>query len=107
MSEGRVERGCGPVGLRSCCGHCAPGRGSGAGAPRKSGLCRRHPGRQSAGARQVRLVPPARRQGADVAESWAPPPPENWERTIKRMVTLNHVDLAPADARAILEIPRR
>jgi quinohemoprotein amine dehydrogenase len=29
--------------------------------------------------------------------------PENWERTIKRMVTLNHVTLDPADARAILK----
>src|SRR5215813_1099873 len=29
--------------------------------------------------------------------------PENWERTIKRMVTLNHVNLDPADARAILK----
>ena len=28
---------------------------------------------------------------------------ENWERTIKRMVTLNHVNLEPADARAILK----
>ena len=29
--------------------------------------------------------------------------PENWEKTIKRMVTLNHVTLDPADARAILK----
>src|SRR5436190_2192354 len=29
--------------------------------------------------------------------------PENWERTIKRMVTLNKVNLDPADARAILK----
>ena len=29
--------------------------------------------------------------------------PENWERTIKRMVTLNHAQLEPADARAILK----
>lgn len=29
--------------------------------------------------------------------------PENWERTIKRMVTLNDVNLDPADARAILK----
>jgi quinohemoprotein amine dehydrogenase len=29
--------------------------------------------------------------------------PENWERTIKRMVTLNHVNLDPADARNILK----
>jgi len=29
--------------------------------------------------------------------------PENWERTIKRMVTLNKVELEPADARAILK----
>ena len=29
--------------------------------------------------------------------------PENWERTIKRMVTLNHVNLEPADARSILK----
>ena len=29
--------------------------------------------------------------------------PENWERTIKRMVTLNHVNLDPADARSILK----
>lgn len=29
--------------------------------------------------------------------------PENWERTIKRMVTLNKVNLEPADARAILK----
>jgi quinohemoprotein amine dehydrogenase len=29
--------------------------------------------------------------------------PENWERTIKRMVTLNHASLEPADARAILK----
>src|SRR5437763_10849924 len=29
--------------------------------------------------------------------------PENWERTIKRMVTLNHATLEPADARAILK----
>jgi quinohemoprotein amine dehydrogenase len=29
--------------------------------------------------------------------------PENWERTIKRMVTLNHVTLDPADARNILK----
>jgi len=28
---------------------------------------------------------------------------ENWERTIKRMVTLNHVNLEPADARTILK----
>jgi len=28
--------------------------------------------------------------------------PENWERTIKRMVSLNHVTLSPEDARAIL-----
>src|SRR6266436_6495942 len=29
--------------------------------------------------------------------------PENWERTIKRMVTLNHVKLDANDARAILK----
>src|SRR6266853_860605 len=29
--------------------------------------------------------------------------PENWERTIKRMVSLNHVNLDPADARQILK----
>jgi quinohemoprotein amine dehydrogenase len=29
--------------------------------------------------------------------------PENWERTIKRMVTLNHASLDPADARTILK----
>ena len=29
--------------------------------------------------------------------------PENWERTIKRMVTLNHANLEPSDARAILK----
>jgi quinohemoprotein amine dehydrogenase len=29
--------------------------------------------------------------------------PENWEKTIKRMVTLNHATLQPADARAILK----
>src|SRR5437879_8591245 len=29
--------------------------------------------------------------------------PENWERTIKRMVVLNHAALEPADARAILK----
>jgi quinohemoprotein amine dehydrogenase len=29
--------------------------------------------------------------------------PENWEKTIKRMVSLNHVDLDPADARGILK----
>jgi len=29
--------------------------------------------------------------------------PENWEKTIKRMVTLNHASLEPADARAILK----
>lgn len=29
--------------------------------------------------------------------------PENWEKTIKRMVTLNHATLEPADARAILK----
>ena len=29
--------------------------------------------------------------------------PENWERTIKRMVTLNHATLDPADARTILK----
>ena len=29
--------------------------------------------------------------------------PENWERTVKRMVTLNKVDLEPADARAIVK----
>jgi len=29
--------------------------------------------------------------------------PENWERTIKRMVALNHARLEPADARAILK----
>jgi quinohemoprotein amine dehydrogenase len=29
--------------------------------------------------------------------------PENWERTIKRMVTLNHAQLEPADARVILK----
>jgi quinohemoprotein amine dehydrogenase len=29
--------------------------------------------------------------------------PENWERTIKRMVTLDHVNLDPADARNILK----
>src|SRR5262245_31499887 len=29
--------------------------------------------------------------------------PENWERTIKRMVTLNKVSLTPEDARAILK----
>jgi quinohemoprotein amine dehydrogenase len=29
--------------------------------------------------------------------------PENWERTIKRMVTLNHAALEPADARSILK----
>src|SRR5213078_3121856 len=29
--------------------------------------------------------------------------PENWERTIKRMVTLNHASLEPADARTILK----
>jgi quinohemoprotein amine dehydrogenase len=28
--------------------------------------------------------------------------PENWERTIKRMMSLNHVTLSPDDARAIL-----
>ena len=29
--------------------------------------------------------------------------PENWEQTIKRMITLNNVDLEPAEARAILK----
>ena len=29
--------------------------------------------------------------------------PENWEKTIKRMVTLNHANLEPADARNILK----
>lgn len=29
--------------------------------------------------------------------------PENWERTIKRMVALNHATLSPEDARAILK----
>lgn len=29
--------------------------------------------------------------------------PENWERTIKRMIQLNHLALEPADARAILK----
>jgi quinohemoprotein amine dehydrogenase len=29
--------------------------------------------------------------------------PENWEKTIKRMVVLNHATLEPADARAILK----
>ena len=29
--------------------------------------------------------------------------PENWEKTIKRMVALNHVNLEPADARNILK----
>ena len=29
--------------------------------------------------------------------------PENWEKTIKRMVSLNHVNLDPADARTILK----
>jgi quinohemoprotein amine dehydrogenase len=29
--------------------------------------------------------------------------PENWERTIKRMVALNHVNIEPADARTILK----
>src|SRR6266542_1988928 len=29
--------------------------------------------------------------------------PENWERTIKRMVSLNHAPLDPPDARAILK----
>ncbi len=29
--------------------------------------------------------------------------PENWERTIKRMVTLNHATLEPAEARGILK----
>ena len=29
--------------------------------------------------------------------------PENWERTIKRMVSLNHATLDPADARLILK----
>ena len=29
--------------------------------------------------------------------------PENWERTIKRMVSLNHATLDPADARVILK----
>src|SRR4029077_408534 len=28
---------------------------------------------------------------------------ENWERTIKRMVALNHATLSPEDARAILK----
>ena len=30
--------------------------------------------------------------------------PENWERTIKRMATLNKVNLEPADARGVLDI---
>src|ERR1700716_765349 len=29
--------------------------------------------------------------------------PENWEKTIKRMVSLNHATLDPADARVILK----
>src|SRR5689334_4903756 len=29
--------------------------------------------------------------------------PENWERTIKRMVSLNHAQLTPEDARTILK----
>src|SRR5437667_396891 len=29
--------------------------------------------------------------------------PETWEKTIKRMATLNHVNLEPADARTILK----
>src|SRR6266481_1248933 len=29
--------------------------------------------------------------------------PENWEKTIKRMVVLNHATLEPADARVILK----
>ena len=35
--------------------------------------------------------------------SYRRPTPENWERTIKRMVTLNKVRLDPADTRAILK----
>jgi hypothetical protein len=29
--------------------------------------------------------------------------PENWDKTIKRMLSLNHVNLDPADARSILK----
>jgi len=29
--------------------------------------------------------------------------PENWEKTIKRMVVLNHATLEPSDARGILK----
>jgi quinohemoprotein amine dehydrogenase len=35
--------------------------------------------------------------------SWRRASPENWERTIKRMVTLNHATLDANDARAILK----
>jgi quinohemoprotein amine dehydrogenase len=35
--------------------------------------------------------------------SWRRASPENWERTVKRMVSLNHASLEAADARAIVK----
>jgi quinohemoprotein amine dehydrogenase len=35
--------------------------------------------------------------------SWRRASPENWERTVKRMVTLNHAQLDASDARAIIK----
>jgi quinohemoprotein amine dehydrogenase len=35
--------------------------------------------------------------------SWRRASPENWERTVKRMVTLNHAQLEATDARAIIK----
>jgi len=42
-------------------------------------------------------------QGRMTRISYRRATPENWERTIKRMVTLNKVNLEPADARNILK----
>src|SRR5258708_21062639 len=42
-------------------------------------------------------------QGRMTRISYRRATPENWEKTIKRMATLNHVNLEPNDARAILK----
>src|SRR5258705_17161 len=76
--------------------------------PRRRQLKRvlpKRPGRRTLGRRNVRssgfLVMRMLKRMTRI--SYRRASPENWEKTIKRMVSLNHVNLEPADARNILK----
>ena len=64
---------------------------------------RGHPDSERAGARQMRRLPQATTRGGCRASRTGARRPENWERTIKRMVSSTTSTLEPADARDILK----